>query len=84
MLFNDGIDLYRIKGSTGFVKVDQIVAESAYSFVAFNNYDINGRLDGHFISMTFESYCQQKYRHLCPKIIFSNLKSVQNYLSIID
>jgi hypothetical protein len=65
MLTIDRINLYQLKGSSGFVKVDQISAQNAINFITFNNYDLNDRLDGHFISIAFSKGCDTRHKLMC-------------------
>jgi hypothetical protein len=65
MLTIDRINLYQLKGSSGFVKVYQICAQNAINFITFNNYDINDRLNGHFISIAFLKGCDTRLKLMC-------------------
>ncbi len=52
-------------GSSGFVKFDEISAQSAINFITFNNYDLNDRLNAHFISIAFSKGCHTRHKLMC-------------------
>ena len=65
MLSDDRLDLYRLKGVTGFVLVDTIDVQNADGFIVANNYK-NNRIDGHVIAVSLR-HCYAKNRNICKE-----------------
>lgn len=65
MLSNDRLDLYRLKGSSGFVRVDTIDVKNAQNFMVSQNYR-NNRINGHLISISLK-LCYARNRNICKE-----------------
>ena len=65
MLTNDRLDLYRLKGSSGFVRIDTIDVQNAQNFIVANSYRGN-RVEGHLISISFK-LCYAQNTHICKE-----------------
>ena len=65
MLTNDRLDLYRLKGSSGFVRIDTIDVQNADNFIVSNSFKRN-RINGHLISISLK-LCYAQNRHICKE-----------------